>query len=125
VNLTLITSLFLLSPSRERAWWCCLELGAAIPQFREIANPSIRKCSQLIARYSYGIYLTHFIFLWLAFDRLRGLALPVQFVVFLTTAASIPVLLYHGFEEPMILLGRRLSSPSMRSAMPSKPTLSN
>jgi peptidoglycan/LPS O-acetylase OafA/YrhL len=124
-NLVLITSLYLLSPSRECAWWCCLALGITIPQFREIANSWIRKASQLIARYSYGIYLTHFIFIWLAFDRLRFLAFPLQIGVFLITAAAIPVLLYHGVEEPMILMGRRRSSLSTRSAMPSKPTLSS
>jgi peptidoglycan/LPS O-acetylase OafA/YrhL len=124
VNLALITSLFLLYPSHERAWWCCLGLGISIPQFREIANSRIRKASQLIARYSYGIYLTHFMFVWLAFDRLRFLAFPLQLVVFVITAAVVPVLLYHGLEEPMVLWGRRLSSPEI-AAVPSEPSSSS
>jgi peptidoglycan/LPS O-acetylase OafA/YrhL len=120
VILALLTSLFLVSPSRERAWWCCLALGVIIPQFQEIENSSIRWCSRMVARYSYGVYLTHFIFIWLAFDRLSFLALPLQIAVFATTATAIPILLYHSLEEPMMLWGRRLSSTSNRIA-PAKP----
>jgi len=81
----------------------------AIPQFKQISQPLIVKASHLIARYSYGIYLTHFICIWLAFQALHWMPRPGQWAVFLVTVLCVPVLLYHTIEAPMIQYGRRLA----------------
>lgn len=105
-----ITGYYLLRPSDTGGAICCLLLGMAIPQFRQISQPVVVKLSQLIARYSYGIYLTHFFCIWLAFQALNSLPKPGQWVVFLVTVWSIPFVLYHVIEAPMIQCGRRIAA---------------
>jgi len=104
-----ITTVYLLQPSDASGAIGCLLLGMAIPQFKQISQPLIVKASHLIARYSYGIYLTHFICIWLAFQALHWMPRPGQWAVFLVTVLCVPVLLYHTIEAPMIQYGRRLA----------------
>ena len=68
----------------------------------------LRTVSLLIARYSYGVCLTHLNRIWLTFEYLRWLLL-------LASAAALPVALYRGFEQPMIELGGQLASKLPRS----------
>lgn len=107
VAIAVLTVAFLQTATFWSAWICCLLLGLAIPQFREMSNAWLRKVVQLIARYSYGIYITHFICLWLAFGRFNYIRMPFQWLMFAVTATAAPVILYHAVEEPMILLGSR------------------
>lgn len=97
-----ISFLYLQRADYHRAWYCCFLLGAALPQFRELANPYVRSTSRVIARYSYGIYLTHFICIWFAFQRASGIPEWGRWIVFLSTTAAFPVLTYHLLEEPFI-----------------------
>ncbi|HEY1482303.1 MAG TPA: acyltransferase [Candidatus Acidoferrum sp.] len=125
--LTLVTLAFLHKPSVERSWLCCLALGVALPQFREMTSPQLRKIFQVVARYSYGIYLTHFIFLWVAFDKLGYLAKWIQIVIFVLTVSFVPVALYHYIEEPMILVGHRAAAEwaKLRRSVPTGSTAAN
>jgi peptidoglycan/LPS O-acetylase OafA/YrhL len=63
-------------------------------------------CHQ-VSRYSYGIYLTHFVAIWLAFVALRSLPLAFRWIAFLAALVVFPVLLYHTVEAPMIAFGRQ------------------
>lgn len=92
----------------------CLMLGLWLPRIRELRHPALRVVSQLIARYSYGIYLTHLICLWLAFELLSGAPLALRWVVFVATTIMVPVVLYHVVEQPMIVLGGQLSARMRR-----------
>lgn len=100
-----------------------MSLGLAIPLFHEIQSKAIRTASQVVARYSYGIYLCHFPIMlyvmdsdrhhWFKFiptmptiSHYRGPIHPLL-VVLLTGAVSF--VLYHGIEEPGIRLGRRVA----------------
>ena len=93
-----------------KSWILCLSLGLAVPFFDQISARWLRVPSFLIAKYSYGIYLTHFFCLWFALDRLHNSVPPLArlalFAVFVTV---LPVLFYHLLEEPMILLGKRVA----------------
>lgn len=106
--LALTSGLFLERASLKCGWICCLVVGAMVPQFRELKAGWLQRATQLVARYSYGIYLSHYAFIWLAFQRLHGVPLALRWLVFLTGAAVTPVILYHALEAPMIAVGRRL-----------------
>jgi peptidoglycan/LPS O-acetylase OafA/YrhL len=88
-------------------WVFCLVLGLAIPWFQEITVRPLTRALHVIAKYSYGIYLSHVAIL------LYVLALPVSTAVrwSLCIAALVvtPVLLYHVIERPMIVVGQRLA----------------
>jgi peptidoglycan/LPS O-acetylase OafA/YrhL len=71
---------------------------------------------QLIARYSYGIYLVHFVLIWLAFDHLGEAPWIVQFAVFAALLVALPVALYHLVERPMIRVGERVARALRRPA---------
>jgi peptidoglycan/LPS O-acetylase OafA/YrhL len=110
VCLALITILYLPHPSVLRTSISCLLVGICVPQFNEMSWPLARKVCHLVARYSYGIYLTHWICIWLAFQKLAAQTSWVQWTVFIATASLSPILLYHSLEAPMIRLGNRLAT---------------
>jgi peptidoglycan/LPS O-acetylase OafA/YrhL len=66
------------------------------------------------------VYLTHLICIWLTFEYLRDLPLPLRWTVFLASVVALPVGLYHALEHPMILLGGQLAAklPSSRTRAP-------
>jgi len=98
----------------EHAWVGCLLLGAAAPQFQDLRLTWLRAMGNLIARYSYGIYLSHIIVLWLAFVRMAYLPPPMRWMVFAALAVGLPVLLYHLVEQPMIHVGVALAANLQR-----------
>jgi peptidoglycan/LPS O-acetylase OafA/YrhL len=110
IVLALITLFYLRHDTVARSWWSSLALGLLLPQFREISTPMLRAAFKYIARYSYGVYLTHFFSIWLAFDQLHHYSLWLRWVVFLFSTIAASALLYHYVEEPMIGLGHRLSN---------------
>ncbi|MFZ0523950.1 MAG: acyltransferase [Candidatus Acidiferrales bacterium] len=98
-------------------------LGLAIPLFREIRWSAVTKASKIIARYSYGIYLTHFpIMVYVLsspqyrrfkvippFHQLRHFARPVDFTLVAILTAATSVALYHLVEHPGIRLGQKVA----------------
>ena len=94
-----------------KSWAVCLALGVGAPFFAQISAPWLTIPSRLIARYSYGIYLTHFFCIWLPFDRLHYV-LPriVRLPLFAALVTLLPILLFHFLEEPMTLLGKRVAN---------------
>jgi hypothetical protein len=110
ITIAAVTAFFLQGPSPERGWICCLLVGLVFPQFREMPDSWLRKLCHQVARYSYGIYLTHFICIWLAFVLLAALPVGVQWAALLVSLFVFPIVLYHMIEEPMIGLAYRLSS---------------
>jgi peptidoglycan/LPS O-acetylase OafA/YrhL len=98
------------SMSRFDEWAVCLLLGLAIPVFAQISSRVLNAFSSTIAKYSYGIYLTHFFAIWLAFEKLAGHSLTLRVAVFASLAAALPVILYHLIEEPLITFGKRVAS---------------
>jgi len=98
-------------------------LGLAIPLFREIQWSAVTTASRIIARYSYGIYLTHFpIMLFVMSDRrypqfkvihqlphLKHYARPVDTALVLVLTAVASLALYHLIENPGIRLGQKVA----------------
>jgi peptidoglycan/LPS O-acetylase OafA/YrhL len=110
ISVAAITALYLWLPTNRRGWECCLLLGIAIPQFKQLAGPILLGVSKVIARYSYGIYLVHYACVWLAFQACARLPLWSRFLVLLATVSVIPFVLYHTLEEPMIRTGAKLAA---------------
>jgi peptidoglycan/LPS O-acetylase OafA/YrhL len=87
----------------------CFLLGLAIPAFTTLTSRWITIASKLIAKYSYGIYLTHFFAIWFAFEKLSAAPFLSRILVFLTLASTLPVLFYHSIEEPMVRAGKKVA----------------
>jgi peptidoglycan/LPS O-acetylase OafA/YrhL len=90
-------------------WVLALVLGLTLPHFRQMTWKPLLRCSHLVARYSYGIYLCHFIAIATGYYYLRGHGSAVKFGAFFATLVVLPVLFYHLLEEPMIRLGTKLA----------------
>ena len=108
------------SPLNIAVFGLCL--GLAIPIFHEIRWSAATTASKIIARYSYGIYLTHFpVMVYVLSDprspRFKGLpplprpkhyARPVDAVLVLLLTAIASLTLYHLIESPGIRFGQEL-----------------
>jgi peptidoglycan/LPS O-acetylase OafA/YrhL len=88
----------------------CFILGSLLPRFATIKSPTVNRITYNMAKYSYGVYLSHLFCLWVAFDVVRSF----HVVTFGILLLSMPVLLFHCIESPMIQLGIWLGSAIAR-----------
>jgi hypothetical protein len=119
VALFSLTAFFFVVHTSWTRWICCLALGLLIPCFTEVRPRWLRIASHEVARYSYGIYLSHVIIFWLFKYRLAVLlTVPLRVVLFIISSVVVPVAVFHLLEDPMTNLGRklaaRLSAPALR-----------
>jgi peptidoglycan/LPS O-acetylase OafA/YrhL len=112
---SLAASFLVWGDSPRTQWVVCLLLGVAVPFFSRITAAWLVVPSHFIAKYSYGIYLTHFFCIWFAFERLGKFPALVKIPVFVALAAGLPVLFYHLLEEPMIRVGKRVAKTYARA----------
>jgi peptidoglycan/LPS O-acetylase OafA/YrhL len=96
---------FMLEQGKDNGWVICLMTGLAIPLFAEMTNPVLRRVSNVVAKYSYGIYLVHYFSIWLAFMELHWLPMWAQWAAFVVSLALICFAFYHLVEAPMIQAG--------------------
>jgi peptidoglycan/LPS O-acetylase OafA/YrhL len=115
--LAALTAIYVVTRVEPVAWLGCLALGCAIPFFRDMPAGRLWRACHLIARYSYGVYLTHFILIWVFFVRLAGLPAALRWIGFVAAAAIVPVVLYHLVEEPLIRRGNRLGNAILTSGI--------
>lgn len=108
-------------------WTLCLLIGLTAPFFAELNRPAVKKGAELIARYSYGIYLTHLHAQWAALVALKDQPAAVRYSLLIVLSIGLPVALYHLVEAPMIRLGSRLAArlsttraPRIRPALPER-----
>jgi peptidoglycan/LPS O-acetylase OafA/YrhL len=93
----------------------CLAMGALIPYAYEIRNPIIHAFSKFIAKYSYGIYLSHAPIVISLLSP--GSSWPrILLAVAITFGTS--VLLYHVAENPCIQLGKTIATAWSGSSKP-------
>jgi peptidoglycan/LPS O-acetylase OafA/YrhL len=97
-------------------WFACLLLGLAVPQFREVGRCWVRTFASIVAKYSYGIYLSHSAVFWVAFILLKDVSFWIQIGVCLTLSVLFPLAMYHGVEKPMISVGVRIASATAKQA---------
>lgn len=91
-------------------WLFCVAAGLAIPLFLEIRNRWLKSVSKQVARYSYGIYVSHVPILWLCFIRFRVGSAVVNALLAIILTAVISVLVYRYIEDPAIRIGKLLTT---------------
>lgn len=91
------------------SWPVCLVLGLIIPMCCDIESAWLKTTCNLIARYSYGIYLVHGPCLELAFDYFKELQILLQWVIFVGATIVLSYLAFHFVEKPGIKFGRRIA----------------
>lgn len=94
----------------RRSWYFCLILDVCVPLFEDLTWQPIRIAAHYIAKYSYGIYLTHTAALVVYVHSLQGKPYALRLAALLGILCFVPVLLYHLLEEPMIRLGAKVAS---------------
>ena len=105
-------------------WTLCLALGVGTALFEPLSTGWLVRLCEVIARYSYGIYLTHFFCIWFAFSHLHTASTVMRWATFAALAVTLPLAFYHAIEEPMIRVGARLSARIFgRPREPAEPQL--
>jgi peptidoglycan/LPS O-acetylase OafA/YrhL len=105
-----LIAIYTLKPGIELGWFLCLLLGIGIPFFHEIHAEPIRRISNRIATYSYGIYISHQFCIWFALEAMAGGPLWLRIAVLISSLILVPILLYHLIEKPMIQAGASLAA---------------
>ncbi len=108
--LLLLLGVFWLRPSIHYGWALALLVGLLLPFCYQIRGVWAIRSSHAIAKYSYGVYLTHPFALVLGFPCLPGrpFALQLSIALLVTTAGSVAA--YHAIEKPLIDLGAALAA---------------
>jgi peptidoglycan/LPS O-acetylase OafA/YrhL len=102
-------------PELPLMWALCISIGLALSACRQLEDGYFTRGSKLIAKYSYGIYLTHVLALG-AIDGLMPGPVIVQWVAMLILLPGLAFVCYHGLEKHGIALGVRLSARLTESA---------
>jgi peptidoglycan/LPS O-acetylase OafA/YrhL len=108
VCLLLTTLAYLAHPGLHSGWVACLLVGCIVVQCKELTFRPLCRACQVVARYSYGVYLTHGICIWFALDALALLPAGLRWTLFVVLTVTTPVILYHLVEAPLIGFGGRL-----------------
>jgi peptidoglycan/LPS O-acetylase OafA/YrhL len=106
------------------SWTLTLSVGLLVPNFAETNSPVIRRTCATIAKYSYGIYLTHMLTFWLVFSKLSNGNVALRLMLGIGLSVALPVIAYHLVEAPGIRLGARLAASlvsSMANVLSSSP----
>lgn len=86
-------------------WSAAAILGFSWPMFREVSSKTVTVLAHQIAKYSYGIYLTHTYAMYLVFIHLKMSAVPGIALSFICTVV-LSIAGYYLIEEPMINVGK-------------------
>ena len=97
-------------PDQRADWLLCLALGLSLPSFRQLQNAAAKKLSHVLAKYSYGIYLTHPFGIVIGMYLLKSQPAWIQVSVALLTTAVFSVTAYHLIEDPLIRTGTRIAA---------------
>jgi len=98
----------------HHCWAFCLIVGLSLPMFRQITSPFITRPSHIVAKYSYGIYLSHPFAIALGLYVFRSHPVWVRLAISVPALVLVPVVAYHLVEHPLIRLGSRLAKYAER-----------
>ncbi len=98
---------FLWNPSWRRADLLCLGLGLALPFFKQMTWTPAIAASHALAKYSYGMYLSHPFAIVLGIHLLPNAPKTIQLGMVAGATALFSAAAYHLLERPMIRLGAR------------------
>jgi peptidoglycan/LPS O-acetylase OafA/YrhL len=95
-------------------WIFCLALGLAIPWFQEVRFRPLQVAAHAVAKYSYGIYLSHLAVIMWSF----GLPVPVvaRWVICGILTVAAPIAMFHCIEHPMIAAGQNVARRFFRAS---------
>lgn len=96
-------------PEMPLLWGLCITIGLTIPVSRQLKNGLFASSSHLIAKYSYGIYVTHVLALGAIDGLVPGPAI-VQWAAMLILLPGLAYICYHGIEKHGVVLGARLAT---------------
>lgn len=103
------------------SWGLTVTVGWLIPRFRETSSWLLQRTCSTIARYSYGLYLTHMIALWVAFVVLGRSSLVIRTVAGSSLTVLLPAFAYHVIEAPGIRFGSYLARRLVNRALLPRP----
>jgi peptidoglycan/LPS O-acetylase OafA/YrhL len=83
-----------------------LGVGALTGLMNGYVPPVLSRICAEIAKYSYGIYLSHLPIMMICLGPART---PARYAGFAVLAIAVPILLYHTIERPMIVAGTKVS----------------
>jgi peptidoglycan/LPS O-acetylase OafA/YrhL len=98
-----------------RDWLIALTVASFIPLVAELGPSLFTRTAHQVAKYSYGIYLTHIPVLDVAGILMRNDPLWLRIVTGALGVVVLPFVLYHVIEEPMIELGTRAAARLLHS----------
>lgn len=90
-------------------WAVGFTFAMLLPYCTEIRSLAVKKAAHTVATYSYGIYLSHVPIQWFAFQQLHNQPMWLQIAVCTVLVITVPVILYHYLEAPLIRVGGRLA----------------
>jgi len=100
------------------SWVLSLSVGFFLPHVKETKSNIVRSVSLMMAKYSYSIYLTHMIVLWVVFPKLQGANPLLRIFVGVALMFLLPYATYNLIEAPGIALGARLAGRFLTARRP-------
>jgi peptidoglycan/LPS O-acetylase OafA/YrhL len=90
-------------------WLVCLALALLFPRCEDAKSSLFTQTCHLIAKYSYGIYLSHLFALWIAFRLIHARPIAQILAASIITAVA-SVVSFYLLEDPLIRLGKRAAN---------------
>jgi peptidoglycan/LPS O-acetylase OafA/YrhL len=106
------------------SWILGLSVGLFLPYVKETKSKIVRYVSLTMAKYSYSIYLTHMIVLWVAFPKLEGAPVLLRIFAGISLMFLLPYVTYNLIEAPGIAFGARVASRFLAARRPAGATSS-
>jgi len=100
---------FTVLPDSRSDYLLCMFLGGIIPNVTEFKRSWLTSTCQVLAKYSYGIYLGHALVFWLCFVKLSFLPIAARLSLMIPLMFIVPFAAYKIIEAPSVALGRRLA----------------
>jgi peptidoglycan/LPS O-acetylase OafA/YrhL len=92
-----------------KAWLLSLLLGVVSAHVQESTWTGLNTAAHWVAEYSYGIYLSHLVVLWIVIDVLVSWPIWTRVLVLVGASVGVPILCHRLIEKPFIGWGASLA----------------